>query len=142
MMAAVPFVHRNRSVDRHGAALRVHERAGEGRFGQGAKKRGPAAVERIEKVERHCNRSRLRFGQLRPSGFFVGFDRRCVLGRGELHADVRVQVAVGDVMDHLADRPAAGTVRRIELRIVERVGQRAEDGRCVGDALNHRRALP
>ena len=58
-------------------------------------------------------------GQRGPRRLVVGLDRRHVLGQGELEAAVAVDVAVGDVVGHLADGPAAGAVFGVELRVGE-----------------------
>ena len=49
----------------------------------------------------------------------VRLDRRRVLGDRELEPHVRVEMAVGHVVRDLPDRPAAGTIGRLELRVGE-----------------------
>jgi len=45
-------------------------------------------------------------------------------------------VTVGDVMDELANRPTAGTIRRVELLVTESVDGSAESVWNCGDALD------
>ena len=60
-----------------------------------------------------------RFRQFGPQRFIVSIDGGRALGERELETDVAVDVAVGEVMDHLAYGPATGTVACVELLFVE-----------------------
>ena len=62
---------------------------------------------------------RFRVGEFGPAGFEVRLDRGDILGEREFETGEGVHVAVGDVMDQLADGPAAGAVGRVELLVVE-----------------------
>ena len=57
--------------------------------------------------------------QAGPGGLVVGLDGGRVLSEGQLDANVGVGVAVGDVVDDLADGPAAFAVGGVELGVVE-----------------------
>ena len=74
-----------------------------------------------------------RVGEFGPLGFLVGLDRRLVFGEREPQADEGVHVAVGDVVDDLADGPAAFAIGRVELRVVEAADGRAQFRRRCGD---------
>ncbi len=58
-------------------------------------------------------------GELGPELLVVGLDGGPILGEGEADADVGIHVAVGDVVDELADGPAAVAIGGVELRVVQ-----------------------
>ena len=80
-------------------------------------------MEALQELERDFNRRRGGVGELGPSGFVVGLDGGCVFSQGELGAYVGVEMAIGDVVDDLADSPSA-----IAIRCVKLVGRKAGDG--------------
>src|SRR5256885_1057200 len=85
---------------------------------QRAQQRHPPDVQRGEQVERHSNWRRC-LRRLRPVLLLVGLDRRLVFGQTKLEAHIRIQVTVGQMMRNLPHRPAAGTVWRVEPRIIQ-----------------------
>lgn len=104
-------------------------------FAEGAEEGGPAGVEAVEDVEGGLDGGGAGVGEVGPEFLVVGDDGGPVLGDGEAHADVRVDVTVGEVMDELADGPAAIAVGGIELGIgkagdggAEILGKGGEDG--------------
>src|ERR1700690_715333 len=78
----------------------------------------PAAIQPLQHYERAFD-GLARIGQLRPPILHVGLDGRPVFGQRELESHVRVHVAVGEVMDHLPNRPAAFAISCVELRVGE-----------------------
>ena len=70
-----------------------------------------------------------------------GLDRRLVFGEREFEANDGVHVAVGDVMNELADGPAAGAIRRVELRGRETGDGGGQTRRRLGDRVNVLAAL-
>ena len=61
-----------------------------------------------------------------PGFFVVGIDGGPIFSKGVADADEGLHVAVGDVVDELADGPAAVAVGGVELCVVEVVGGVAE----------------
>ena len=80
-------------------------------------------------------------GEFGPEFFGVGFDDGGVFGEGEAAADVGIHVAIGDVVDGLANRPAAGTVGGIELGGSEAVDRGAEELGGGGDGVEELAAV-
>ena len=69
--------------------------------------------------QRNLHRQPAAVCQVGPGCFVVRLDRGPILGKRQLEANVAVRVAVGHVVDHLAQCPAALTVRGIELRVAQ-----------------------
>src|SRR5687767_8536732 len=69
----------------------------------------------LEQRERDLHRAGPGVWELGPTGFFVGLNGGFVLGEGEFHPGVCVEVAVGQVVNHLTHRPPFGPVRGVEL---------------------------
>ena len=80
-------------------------------------------------------------GEFGPELFFVGLDRGIVLGEGEAEAAVGIDVAVGDVVDELANGPAAVAIGRGELLVGEAAERLAEFERRVLDHFDGGGAL-
>jgi hypothetical protein len=99
--------------------------------GEFAEHEHPALVERIEQGERGFDGSALRLGQFGPEILHVGLDGGLVFGERQLETDVRVHVAIGNVMSDLAEGPAAIAIGSIELL----VGKSAEGGTQSGGSL-------
>src|SRR5437899_11622368 len=100
----------------------------------------PANRQRGQELERRGDgRAGLRC--LGPLLLLVGSDRRSILGEPPLEAQVRVHVAVGQMMGDLPDGPSALAIRRVELSIVETDDRAAEARRRGGDLLDRRGAL-
>jgi len=115
VMARVPAVMVHQVIDGDLPNLRVDKRARELFNGQRAQHSCPAGVERIEHRERYGDGQPL-IWQLRKRLLIVRFDRRVVLGNGQLHPDVRIDVTVGHMMDNLPDGPPARPIWCVELR--------------------------
>src|SRR5439155_5411567 len=58
---------------------------------------------------------------------------RLILRQAELETDVRIQTAVGDVMDDLSPGPAAFPVRRVELGFRQTVRGGSQRGGHLGE---------
>jgi len=67
--------------------------------------------------------------KLGPFRLVVGLDRRLVFGERQAEADIAVEVAVGDVVYHLAGRPAVRAIGRVELLRGEPLNRRPEPRR-------------
>jgi hypothetical protein len=116
VVPAVPRVAGQRDGERDLAAvLRVQVATGEVVVAERAQQRRPATVERVEELERDLDRSGRDVPQLGPAGLVVGLYRRRLFGERELEPHVAVEVAVGEMVDDLADGPAAGAVRASEV---------------------------
>lgn len=102
-------------VDGNLTNLWVDQRARELIRRQCAQHGGPAGVERVEHRERHRDGQPL-IRQLRKRLLIVRFDRRVVLGDGQLQPDVRIEVTIGHMMHDLPDGPSARPIWCIELR--------------------------
>ncbi len=90
-------------------------------FGKSAKEEHPAIMQGVEEAERVLGGSCKGVVQFGPELLIVGLDGGPILGERQADADVCVHVAVGDVVDELADGPATVAVRRIELGVAEAV---------------------
>ena len=76
--------------------------------------------------------------ELGPGGLVVGLDGGIVLGEREANADEGVHVAVGEVVDELANRPTAVAIGRVELAgfetgdsVAQVAGKLRQRGDCV-----------
>ncbi len=85
--------------------------------GEGLEEHDPAGVEGFDELERPLDGGG-GVVQRGPGLLVVGLDGGPVLGEGEANADEGVHVAVGDVVDELADGPAAFAVGGVELGVV------------------------
>ena len=65
-------------------------------------------------------------GRFGPERLLICLDRRQVLGERELEPHEAVHVGVGEMMDHLSWSPAALSVGRPKLPIVEPAQRRGE----------------
>src|ERR1700733_12214417 len=117
MMASVPGVEHEIFFKTYFAKLGMAEGASPVFRLQRAQKANPPRVQGIEQGQGNFNGSGLRVAELRPEVFGVGLDCGGILGKGELEANVGVQMAVGNMVRDLAQRPAFGTVGRVELLI-------------------------
>ena len=72
-------------------------------------------MKKFQQSDRDFHRRFPRIGQVRPKPFLVRLDRRFILSEGTVSARVRIHMAVRHVMRRLANRPATGTIRCIEL---------------------------
>ena len=114
-MRAVPRVEGQGFFEATGAENRVDEGALPLGFGERFEEKDPAHVESGEEEERDINFRSGGVGEFGPEFFSVRLDDGGVFREGETEAEVGVHVAIGQVVDGLADGPAAGAVRRFEL---------------------------
>ena len=115
---AVPFVHEEEPVDIFLAGFRMDYGAGEVFFFHTVPGEVPAFVEGVEERLRDGDGG-FGVGEFGPLGFFVRLDRGIIFGEREAKADEGVHVAVGSVVDDLADGPAPVAIWRVDLRVVE-----------------------
>ena len=114
MMPAVPRVEGERHGQRPFAHFRVNEFSRPLIFRHRTQQNGPAGVKCFNQLERHLGVGGTRVSESSPRSFVVGFDGRRFLGQRQPEADVTVDVAIGNVVNHLASRPAAFAVLEIE----------------------------
>src|SRR5580658_2020480 len=79
----------------------------------------------IEKQLRTLYWRGFRISKFRPGCFVIGLNCRFVLSESELQSDKRVHMAVWNVVNDLAHRPSALTIRRVQLRLVQAFYSRA-----------------
>ncbi len=118
VMARVPGVERENRGEVLAAVFRVVVAALEVRLGHRLEQGYPALVQGGDHRERAVD-GQVAIGESSPCGFVVGLDGGPIFSERELEADVRVRVAVGDVVHQLAHGPAAVAIRRVELSITE-----------------------
>ena len=117
VMPAVPGINRQAFFEPYDSQLRVTEGPEIIRTRQSPQHDLPAFVQTLEQAERDLDRAGFRLRKFRPLLFGVGLYRRVLFGEGEFESDVGVHVTVREVMNNLADSPALGPVRRVELLI-------------------------
>ena len=132
VVAGVPGVEAGRELDGDGAAVGMAEAALPLGLVEGLEEHDPAGVEGFDEVEGPLDGGG---GVVEdgPGVFVVGLDGGPVLGEGELEAEDGVHVGVGDVVDELADGPAAVTVGGSELGVVEVLDGVAKVGGEIGE---------
>src|ERR1035437_1845137 len=118
VMKRVPGVHGQYLGQVNAAPLRVNKSLAEVFVGQRFQQRHPAAMQRLDQRQRAANRQAAVW-QFSPGGLVVDLDGWPIFGQRRLAADVGLGVAIGDVMHHLAHRPSAFAVRRVELGIIQ-----------------------
>src|ERR1019366_9201858 len=133
MVPPVPGVERQIGVQAYQTEFGMAERAGEIGVAEGFEQQGPAGVQAFDELQGWLHGAGARIGQFRPGLLIVGADSGLRLGERQAQADIAVHVAVGDVVDSLADGPTAGPVWGIELRIVQAADGIAEKRRGGGD---------
>jgi hypothetical protein len=84
-------------------------------FGERAEEEHPAVVQGIEETERELGGRSAGVVELGPEFLIVAFDDGPILSEGEAGADAGIHVAVGNVVDELADGPAAFAIGGVEL---------------------------
>src|SRR5580658_5868409 len=136
VMPAVPGILRQQKIHRRRAPLRMAEPARPIGGAERAQENHPALVEIVDQHKGRLDRRRLGISKFSPQGFFVGLDGGLVFRERELEARQGVHVAVGDVVDQLADGPAAWTIRRIDLRGRQIRNGGGEARGSVGNHLN------
>src|SRR5918999_122615 len=93
----------------------------------------PALVQGIEQSERQLHRGGPCVRQLGPACLLVWSYRGLVLSQRELDASVCVEMAVRNMVDHLANGPPAGAVGSVELRCRKSANRGAQVSGCGGD---------
>lgn len=118
VVLAVPGVELQQLVEGHGAIVGVDELAGEV-FGRGEfHHHGPAVVDVFDDGERSVD-GEAGVRQQRPGLFVVGLDGGLVLGESPTEAQEGIHVRIGDVVDELAQGPAAFAIGNVELVAIE-----------------------
>ena len=118
MVAGVPGVEQRSNFYGLASAFRVNEGAPPLLGLKRLQQYDPARMQRFDELERPLDGGD-RVMQIGPGGFVVGHDGGIVFRQCEANADEGVHVAVGNVVDELADGPAAFAVGRIQLDLVE-----------------------
>jgi len=121
VVEAMPLVEQGCLLDGRGAALGVEEAALPLGWVEGLQHGCPAAMNAGEDSQRESDGA-VRVGERGPCLFVVAGDDGRVLGEGEADADEGVHMAVGDVVDELADGPSAVAVGRVDLGVGESGG--------------------
>jgi hypothetical protein len=141
VMATVPSVERNHLLQRLAAVFRMHIALFEVRVCKRIEQNHPTSMQTVNHLERQGERCGLSVRKLRPLGLVIGIDRRPLFRQRMTDTRVRVEMTVGDVVNHLTNGPAALAVRCFKL-FVTQAGDRATKFR--GQRLNvsdGRRAL-
>jgi len=123
----VPGVEHGGNVKLHGAALCVFEAALELRRRHGLKEHDPAGVDAFKEIDGPLDGSDgvVQFGE---GSFVVAGNLGPVFGEGFAEAVEGGHVRVGDMVDDLADGPAAFAVGRVELVVFKVEHGRAKLG--------------
>src|ERR1700728_2534849 len=119
VVAGMPRVESDGFRERLAAVIGVFVAALPLVAGEGAQEDGPAGVEALNEVEGGVDGGNAGVVKLSPEFFVVALDHRPFFSEGETRADIGVHVAVGNVVDKLADGPAAFTVGGVELGVAE-----------------------
>ena len=125
VVARVPIVDGKIAGQSHAPAFGMDEALLEVIFRHGLEQADETRVQCVYEDQRAID-GQARVGQARPGGLVVGLDGGPILGERELEADKGIGVAVGEVMHHLANGPAAVAIGRVELRVVEAGDRRAQ----------------
>ena len=96
----------------------------------------PAVMKSIEKHQGNFDWTGLCIRQLRPEIFFIGLDRWLLFGERKAKAEVCIEMAIREVVNDLANGPAAFTIWSIELGWRKLAGSGAELGGSFGDGIN------
>src|SRR5579864_5105674 len=111
----MPGIKRECLVERHRfAVFGMHEFALPISGLERAEQGDPAFVQGVEKIERWADWG-FSVGEFGPTRFEIRLDGGNVLGESELETHEGVHVAIGNVVDRLANGPTARTVGRIKL---------------------------
>src|SRR5687768_5391948 len=136
VMTRVPRVHLSVAIERlQLRILRMNERSRELLLAEDLVDGNPARVQCRQQVQRNPNRQ-AHVAKLGERLFVVRLDCGVLLGQRELDSGEAVHVAVGHVMDHLADSPSIGTIRRVELRVSQPGDRVTHPGRQRRDLLD------
>jgi len=132
VVAGVPGVEGGGELDGHPAVFGVAEAALPLGLVEGLEEHDPAGVEGFDEVEGPLDGGG---GVVEdgPGFFIVELNGGPVFGEGEFDADDGVGVGVSNVVDELADGPAAVAVGCAELGVVEVVDGVAEVGGEIGE---------
>jgi len=135
VVLGVPGVVERDKVELLGAALGVGEAALPLVFGEGLEEHDPAGVDAFDDVERPLGRGG-KVVKLGEGSFVVAGDAGEVFGKGFADAEERGRVGVGDVMDDLADCPAAFAVGGVYFGHVEMSKRLAEKLRHLSESVD------
>jgi hypothetical protein len=111
-------------MDEHAAELIRGERTPEP---------NPPIMKCIEQREGHIDGTGLCVRQLRPEIFVIRFNGWLLFGERETKTDVRIEVAVRDMVNNLANGPSTFAIRRVQLRGREATRGGAKAGRSLGN---------
>ena len=106
MMTAMPRIELQQPVEVSRAMFGMAKRPRKISRLQRPEKHHPPLMKRLEQLQRKPNGRCARVEQLSPQMFFVRLDRRLVFGEGKPEPNVRIDVAVRQMMDNLPHRPA------------------------------------
>jgi len=126
VMAGMPGVGERGKVELLGAALGVGEGTLPLDFGEGLKEHDPTSVDAFDNVERPLGRGG---GVVEPGegGFVIARDGWEVFSEGFADAEEGGHMRVGDVMDDLANGPAAFAVGSVDFRSTEMTKRLAQE---------------
>jgi hypothetical protein len=131
MVAAMPGVVANHIVEGHRSHFWMTQASRKVLGRQRAQQDVPAMVKGFQQRERNFDGSIARVLQLGPESLVVGLDRRLIFGERKFASDVRIHMAVGNVVHDLPDGPAAWAIGRIKLPL-------GEPGNSVSQSLGRR----
>src|SRR6185437_2397029 len=121
--------------------FRMHQHAAPVRLRHAHQQAHPASVQRLQQLKRNLDRRGTCIAQLAPRRFVVSLDYRLVLRQRQLEPHIAVQVAIGDMMHDLANRPSSVTIRRVKLRGAQPRHGLAQTRRRRLNSTDERRAL-
>src|SRR5262245_35310054 len=111
MMTPMPRIRPDRLIQADDSVLWVMKGTRKVARRQAAKECHPTEVYRVQQIERDRDIPGTRVGQLGPFRLVVGFDGRLLLGERQAEPDVGIDVAVGNMVDDLANSPSARAIR-------------------------------
>ena len=133
VVAAVPGILKEYPVHCERPVIGMDEHAAELIRGERTPEPNPPIMKSIEKREGRIDGTGLCVRQLRPETFVIRFNGWLLFGEREAKTDVRIEVAVRNVVNDLANGPSAFAIRRVQLRGREATGGGAKLGRSLGN---------
>src|SRR5262245_39543498 len=79
--------------------------------------------------------------QFSPPILEIGLDSRPVFGQRQPESDIAIEVAVGEMMDDVPDRPSAGTIWGFKLLGRQSLDRRTKHGRGCVNLIDQRLSL-
>lgn len=124
VMIAMPRIHREHLVQTDSAVVhihlfRMHQSSAPLRFRHAPQQTRPAGVQRLQQLQRNLDWRGHHIAQPPPRRLVVGLDQRLVVRQRQFEPHVAVHVAVGNMMNDLANRPSSFPVRRIKLSVTQ-----------------------